>query len=210
MSFDALLIDLDGTLIDTEVPYKNAFLTALNELRVDTKGVQYETLIGLASVDRREILAKWFGSEFPVDLFFDIYRKLRDDALHDRVQLKEGAKSLLEMLETARISFAVVTAASRRTALLRLSQVAITGCLVISRDDVPRSKPDPACYLLAASKLGAVPERCLVVEDSIPGIQAARAASMEAVLVSDLGPAFSKECLVVHDLNNLVALFCHG
>jgi beta-phosphoglucomutase-like phosphatase (HAD superfamily) len=54
---------------------------------------------------------------------------------------------------------------------------------IVSSDDVPRGKPEPDVYLLAASRLGVAPERCLVVEDSLNGIRAGKAAGMTVVLV---------------------------
>ena len=59
----------------------------------------------------------------------------------------------------------------------------------MTADDVPRGKPDPAPYLLAAEKLGVPPERCLAVEDAPAGIASARAAGCQVLAVTGTAPA---------------------
>jgi HAD superfamily hydrolase (TIGR01509 family) len=208
--FDAVLIDLDGTLLDTERVYRAAFFAALGEFGLAASEYPYNALIGRTSPDRRRILAKWFGPGFPADELFATYRRLREERLTDGVALKPGAAALLATLETGGIAFAFVTAASRPTATLRLRQAGIAGCGLVTRNDVPRSKPDPACLLLAASRLRAAPERCLVIEDSASGLAAGHAAGMTTVLVPDVDLPDATGCLVVRNLYDVAAMLQHS
>jgi mannitol-1-/sugar-/sorbitol-6-phosphatase len=72
----------------------------------------------------------------------------------------------------------------------------------VSAEDVHRGKPDPEVFLVAASKLGVPPERCIVVEDAPHGIEAARAAGMKSIVVSREGKLLKAD-LVVPSLDRL-------
>lgn len=74
---------------------------------------------------------------------------------------------------------------------------------IVSAEDVHRGKPDPEVFLIAATKLGVVAERCVVVEDAAHGIEAARAARMKSIGVSRDGKQLNAD-LVVRSLDRLV------
>ncbi len=80
--------------------------------------------------------------------------------------------------------------------------------VVVSSDEVERGKPEPDVYLEAARRLGVAPERCLVVEDSINGVRAARSAGMTVVLVPNLSvpPAAGTAQLADVELGSLAEL----
>jgi sugar-phosphatase len=86
-------------------------------------------------------------------------------------------------------SWALVTSASRRVAEMRLECAGLPAPpVLISSDDVGRGKPDPEGYLSAAERLGVAPERCLVIEDTPAGLEAARTAATQldaAVCIAD-------------------------
>jgi len=85
--------------------------------------------------------------------------------------------------------WAVVTSAPRRMAGERLSRAGIhVPSALVCSDDVRKGKPDPEPYLRAAGLLGVVPERCLVFEDAPAGIESARAARMEVVVLTTTFP----------------------
>jgi beta-phosphoglucomutase-like phosphatase (HAD superfamily) len=87
----------------------------------------------------------------------------------------------------------VVTGAGTRLARTRLRAAGIDPPLLVSLDDVPAGKPAPDGFLLAAARLGVEPRRCLVVEDSVPGVEAGRRAGTLVAalrgLPADLGIA---------------------
>jgi HAD superfamily hydrolase (TIGR01509 family) len=183
---DALLIDLDGTLIDTESLYAEAFFQALNEFGQQMTLDRYTMLVGHAAPARREMLAGWYGTRFATDAFLARYRVIREHRVAMRgANLRPGAEALLTMLEADRVPFGIVTSASRTTARRRLAQTGIDHrvAIVVTRDDVAFAKPHPHILLHAADLLGAAPEHCLVVEDSLVGAAAAAAAGMRLVLV---------------------------
>jgi sugar-phosphatase len=110
-------------------------------------------------------------------LLFDLYGTL----VGDDGEAQEGAA---EALRAAAGRYAVVTSCPLRVArrLLQLAELPDPEILVTA-EDVANSKPAPDCYLLAAERLGARPDRCLVLEDTDHGVAAARAAGMDVIVV---------------------------
>ena len=87
-----------------------------------------------------------------------------------------GARQLLDLLAECDVPWAVVTSADRRLAGARLQAAAITPPVIVTVEDVPAGKPDPAGYQLAARRLGVPVAQCLVVEDAAPGVESGRRA----------------------------------
>jgi sugar-phosphatase len=112
-----------------------------------------------------------------------------------------GALALLSQLGALGIPWAIVTTAERPLAALRLEAAGVVAATVVTIDDVAASKPDPEGYLLAAQALEVAISRCLVVEDSIPGVAAGRAAG--ATVASVRGVASD---LPLRDLFHLAEL----
>lgn len=93
-----------------------------------------------------------------------------------------GAGALLSFLPAG--AWGIVTSGSREVASLRLREAGLPGPEVfITGDQVRQGKPDPECYLLGATRLGADPADCLVVEDSPAGVAAGRSAGMQVLAV---------------------------
>jgi HAD superfamily hydrolase (TIGR01509 family) len=183
---NAVMLDLDGTLLDTERLYAGAFFAALAGMGLRMEPGRYEMLIGHGTPNRRMLLSAWYGPDFPLDAFLARYRRLREAQVRAHgVFLRSGGHALLTCLEIHGIPFAIVTSASKTTALRRLRQAGIANrCrVVITRDDVTHGKPHPESLLLAAQRLQVRPATCLVVEDSLVGLLAAQQAEMQAVLV---------------------------
>lgn len=111
-------------------------------------------------------------------LLFDLYGTL----VGDEGEAQEGAVEALRSAAAGR--YAVVTSCPLRVArrLLQLAELPEPQVLVTA-EDVANSKPSPDCYLLAAERLSARPDRCLVLEDTGHGVAAAKAAGMDVILI---------------------------
>ena len=179
---DAVLLDMDGTLVDsTEVVIRQWRRWA------DRHGIPLENILsnshGVLTIDTMRRVAPNLATAEEAEAF---ERSETEDV--DGVKAVKGASSFLGHLEYHQ--WAVVTSASRELARVRLlaADLPLPNVLV-SSNDVRAGKPDPEGYLMAAKLLGAAPKQCLVVEDSIAGIQAARRAGMSVVGITSTLPA---------------------
>jgi sugar-phosphatase len=112
-------------------------------------------------------------------VLFDLFGTL----VTERAEPIEGARELLQAMPHGR--WAIVTSCPKALAQRLISQAALpVPPLIVSSDDVARSKPAPDCYLLAAERLQALPARCLVLEDSRQGVAAAVAAGMTVIALA--------------------------
>lgn len=187
---DAVVLDMDGTLLDTEGAYRDAFHAALASFGTVLDERLYARLVGISSRERGALVQGWLGPAFPWQDCLADYRARKARLLEGPVRTKPGAAELLAELAAQNLPCAVATSAGRRTAEAALARAGLRGAVstLVTRDDVEAGKPDPALFLRAAATLGASPARCLAIEDSPPGVAAARAAGMRVVMVPDVLP----------------------
>ncbi|MGL4238540.1 HAD family hydrolase [Tabrizicola sp.] len=185
--YDAVLFDLDGTLIDTE---SVALATGLAAFAAHGHAVDIAFMHGLVGKDE-PTAARIIRAALPdVDLHA-VNRHWSAgfrDSVDNRLELKHGTRELLPLMARP---LAVVTSSGRESAHRKLGIAGIAAAFshIVTLDDVRAPKPDPEPYLLAASLLGVPPSRCLVFEDSEPGAEAAYRAGCVVVQVPDVVPS---------------------
>lgn len=179
MKFKAALFDLDGVLIDTEQQYDDywgeiaqEFIPGHPEMVQDIKGT---TLV--------YTLDKWFSGERAY-LREEVTRKMDEFEAQMPFYPVKGAREYVARLKAQGVPMVVVTSSNR----IKMSNVyrqypefTKTFDAILTSEDFKASKPDPDCYLKAAARLGVKPEDCVVFEDSIKGLQSARAAGTYVV-----------------------------
>ncbi|MGC2780409.1 MAG: HAD family phosphatase [Bradyrhizobium sp.] len=187
----AVLLDMDGTLLDTETVYLEAAIAALNALGY-TDGVTElcHAMIGIPGPDNERTLRNHFGDNFPLEEVNRLFAVKAAEILHAGMPLKRGVIDLLDAIDAAGLPKAIVTSSSRSTATehLRLARIDHRFDAVLTRDDVSRAKPHPDLYLLAASRLGTTANACVAIEDSNPGVASAHAAGAITLMVPDIVP----------------------
>ncbi len=218
---DAMIFDLDGTLVQTEKLKAQAYAEAAVELcpGLDEEDVveAFKDVVGGTRRDVATHLVERFGLqeaararlvEFEADEPWQMYVRLRLQIYEERVSDPEVLRShrwghtgaLLESARSScqRLGLATSSQWTQARHVLESLDLLEAFHAVVTDDDVENSKPDPEIYLLAAEKLGARPKRCVVVEDSPTGVRAALAAGMEVVAVAT---EFTRSRL--HDLDGL-------
>ena len=174
--FAAFLFDMDGTLI-TSIESANRAWTRWSEQRGFDPAHVLSIMHGVRTVETMRRL----GVQDPEAEAAWITRTEIDDT--DGVEPIPGAVAFLRGIPADR--WAIVTSASRALAEARLARagIAIPPVLVTS-EDVERGKPDPACFLLGAKRLGVDATQCLVFEDTVAGLTAADAAGAAGLTIT--------------------------
>ena len=187
---DAVLLDMDGTLHDTEILYVAALRHAVGAVGRTVTEAFCHALIGLPAAEADAVIRAHLGPDIPFTALQEAYAAHLDAALAAGLTLKTGALALVETLARAGIPVAVATSAGRHGATTHLARSGLARHLpvVVTRDDVTRGKPFPDLFLEAARRLGADPAHCVAVEDSHNGIRAAHAAGTMPIMVPDIVP----------------------
>lgn len=195
---DAVIFDFDGTLVDTEPLHERAIRAALRGIGIDlSREAFYSRFVGLPDdrVYAQAVMAAG-RSLLPEELAGlrtaknAIFEELVNT---DQPALYEGVEPLLRTV-AMRCPIAVASAAQRHEILGVLGRAGVSGLFrtVVGVEDVMRSKPDPAPYLLACERLGVQAGRCIAVEDTPTGVASARGAGLRVVAV---GHTFMRERL---------------
>jgi HAD superfamily hydrolase (TIGR01509 family) len=187
--FDAVIFDMDGTLLDTERVAQEAFFSACDELRVAPRMDLLQRCVGAAEPLARQVLRDGYGLGFDSAAFFQVWSRNFDSLSHATPPpLKNGAIALLDAVAQLGLPMAIATSSGTSHAVQKLQQAGLLERFrtVIGADQVQRPKPDPEVYLKAAGFLGVEPKACLAVEDSEYGVRAAHAAGMTVIQVPDM------------------------
>lgn len=185
-SYQAMLFDMDGTLIDNMMVHHEAWRVALAEKGVHMTLDEVKAEIHGVNI---EILARLFGDSFSnaeaEQFAFNkeaAYRRI----YADKIELISGAKEFLDKAQTLKIPMAVATAAPFENINFVLEHLPISHYFsaVKHAGDVSRGKPDPEVFQLAAKALKVDVQECLVFEDSVTGAMAAKNAGADAIIIT--------------------------
>ena len=200
-----MIFDMDGTLIDS-VGVWNAVDEELIQ-RIRTNGaevgdVQRQRDEALRRLSREEnpymaycaFLGERYGSPMRAEEIHTLRYAIARDCLQNRVDYKKDAETFIRRLKAAGYVLAIATATRKANLTIYrtqnkniMSKAALDEyfTLIYAREDAREMKPSPEIYLRVMNELRARPEECLVFEDSLVGIEAARNAGMESVAVYD-------------------------
>lgn len=199
MDIHAVLFDLDGVLIDTEGIYTE-FWGSMDAL--------YPTGVpGFTSVIKGNTLVNILNTYFPdPDVQADIRARLARCENEMAYVPFQGAIELLRYLRQHDIVTAVVTSsgpAKMEHLFAMIPELAENVDILITDKDVTRSKPDPQGYLIAALRLGVQPENCVVVEDSIAGLEAGRRSGSFVLGIATTNPRAKVEPMADFTLDEI-------
>lgn len=189
MSFQAVIFDMDGLLMDSE-------RIGLSVMRECGKKQGYDIPLDMVRHTlgaNKQSSSDYYHQFFPAldtdRLFLDFKEAMCQLGREKKIPLKKGAAELMEALRRQGVPCAVASSSAQVTIGIYLDSVGVIQYFdaLITGSGLP-SKPAPDIFFKAAKALNAAPERCLVLEDSIYGIQAGRNAGMTVVMVPDMIP----------------------
>ncbi len=186
--FQAVIFDMDGTLLDTESVFKTIVFEVCTELGFEMTDAVHMSMVGSSHERTSQLLIEAYGVTFPYSLFDERCRVIMRERSHVGVPVKPGAREFIGELRERGIPTAVATSSRNPHAQHHLGAAGLLDLFetVVTRDDVINPKPHPEPYLTAARRLGVDPLQCLALEDSYSGVRAAHAAGMQTVMVPDL------------------------
>jgi beta-phosphoglucomutase len=185
----AAIWDVDGTLVDTAELHFRAWQAVCAE-----RGRPFTRADFARTFGRRnpEIIEALFGGEIgprEAEEMADRKEELYRDEARRGVGLLPGVRALVEGLGRAGFRQAVGSSAPRANLdlILRLTGVEHFFPVVVSGEDTRHGKPEPEVFLTAAERLGVAPARCVVLEDAVAGVEAAKAGGMRCIAVRFVG-----------------------
>jgi HAD superfamily hydrolase (TIGR01509 family) len=207
----ALLLDHDGTLVDSESAHHLLWNQVLAPFGASISAQEYERdYAGLPALDNGAQSVARFGLNATAQALAQAKFAVTRAYLQDRAfPLMPGVAAALAHWR-GRFRLGVVTGARSFAVHNTLQKHGLAGdfACVVSADDVEYTKPDPACYRLALQRMGLVPEQAIAIEDTAHGVQAATGAGLRCIAIPTVlsaGHDFSKACAVVQDMAQAVA-----
>jgi HAD superfamily hydrolase (TIGR01509 family) len=205
----AVFFDMDGTLVDSETLTKPTIVVLCDELGVPEVDVDYTQFYGGPWSDIERMLVQHYP-QFDVEI--DIPARLQG-IFHKLLSVEQpplipGSKETLIAI-SERMPVAIVTSSGRQSAAetVRRMEIADHVSFYLGIEDYENGKPEPDGYLKAAEMLQVDPKKCLVFEDSLPGIRSAKSAGMTVIAVthrcSDIETASRLADRVIRDYSDL-------
>ncbi|MBQ0854440.1 HAD-IA family hydrolase [Streptomyces sp. NPDC057621] len=188
-TLQAVLLDMDGTLVDTEGFWWDAEVEVFAQLGHRLDDAWRHVVVGGPMTRSAGFLIEATGATITLSELTVLLNDGFENRIARTLPLMPGAARLLAELAAHGIPTALVSASHRRIidrVLLSLGAQNFT--LTIAGDEVERTKPFPDPYLIAAAGLGADPARCAVIEDTATGVAAAEAAGCQVVAVPSVAP----------------------
>lgn len=184
------IFDMDGVIFDSERIWKEGFFAANKKFGLNFTESERQSYCGKDESSIRRQISK----EYPY-LNADEYRDFIIEYVNDIIEragaeIKTGFFELVNWLKQNNFAVGLATSSKKERAFKMFLKKGLDPCVIfdaiVCGDDVKVSKPNPEIFLKTAEELNCMPVRCTVLEDSPNGIEAARRAGMDAVIVKDL------------------------
>ena len=202
----AVVFDMDGLLVDTEILYCEALTAQAAAMGHDLTMDVVKQMIGHSWAGSTQVLKAHFGDAFDTDGLRDGSITRFYELAEGGIALKAGVREVLEVLETRSLPRAIATSSRRSEVEHHIGHHGLLDSFhaIVASGDYVRPKPNPDPYLLAAERLGVDPVDCLALEDSHNGVRAAAAAGMMTIMVPDmLDPTEEMQTLCVRIARDL-------
>lgn len=180
-----VIFDMDGVIVDTEPVHRYAYFRHFDELGIQVSDEEYASFTGASTKNVYQHLKDKYGLDYPVQQLVMGKREFFNRAFDEKpdLELLDGVRRLIEDLHEHNIQLILASSASKSTIDRVMKRFGIGPYFtdLVSGEDFPRSKPDPAIFEYAASLSKAPKQECVVIEDSANGVTAAKAAGLYCI-----------------------------
>jgi HAD superfamily hydrolase (TIGR01509 family) len=183
----AIIFDLDGVLADSEPWWNQIDANLLAEYGMTYRGEHHQNVVGVSYRLAVEFYKKAFGLSVPTAEMMQRRGEIATEFFANRVGLFPDVKEVLDELRQMKLHLAVATSSVSASARPFLDRHQLTKFfeVIVTGEEVEYGKPAPDIYLYAAQHLGTPAAACLVIEDALPGVAAAKAAKMRVAAIPD-------------------------
>lgn len=182
----ACIFDLDGVIVDTAVYHYKAWRRLANELGFDFSEAQNEELKGISRIESLKIILNW-GNVQKSDEQINELATQKNNWYVEMIskmtpnEILPGAREFLQLTKSNQYLTALGSASKNSETILKQIGLMHYFDVLVDGNKVTKSKPNPEVFLVGAQELGVQPHECVVFEDAIAGVQAAKKGGMLAV-----------------------------
>lgn len=205
---EAVIFDMDGVLIDSEPLWRIAMIQGFTDIGINFTDEDCRKTTGMRF---KEVVEYWFNHHnithsTPIQLHNNVYTHLID-LIHKKGQAMHGTFELLDFFKTKQFPIGLATSSSQILvdAVLHKTQIKSYFHSITSAEFLQYGKPHPEVFLKCADDLNIHPKNCLVIEDSVNGVKAGKAAGMTVIAIPDMEHKDDDRFEIAdHRLNNLM------
>ncbi len=185
--FEALLLDMDGLMFDTETYSDIAWQEAAQKLNMQIGEYEFALMRGKNEHEIKKLMTQHYKNESLANEMLELSNEIWLQKLSINVPHKEGLLNLLQFAKSKNIKMAVASSTKRQIVISNLKKAGVYEYIsaIAAGDEVENSKPAPDIFLLAAQRLFVNAQNCLVLEDSPNGVRAAKSAECTVIMVPD-------------------------
>ena len=183
----AVIFDMDGTLLDSERLSVESWKLMCEQTGVRLSSDTVESFIGRTREGVIDIIAGQIGDHGRAEELYGLHREIENDLADKGLELKPGAREVLDALRDAGTHVGLATSSRLPTVQRNFARFGLMDRFetVTCGDEVAHGKPDPEMYELAARRAGVGKSECVAVEDSPNGVRSAHAAGLHVFMVPD-------------------------